>query len=819
MRQNIKQEENSYLAAGAICLLIVVFGVLHLGQVYAAATVFAGLGMLVILLRKDLSYLKNAPTLLLLGYAAVSFLTGFWAMSGKFFLREYTKIFIAVGFFLLVTLCGRDSKTFRRQVMFALAFIPALLALANVEAATSGVVKRLLMQIDAYKGLDIGFEKGTRLTGIFSNANSMATIQAIGIFFSVALLCSEKENYQRAFGAVMLAMNAYSFLLMFSMGAICFFAVSIVVYLIFARQGRISALVRMLEGAVPTLVFAFTAVSFFNRSGALKLVPLALMALNAAAAALLELKLADRLIGLLERRQKLAIATLIGLVVLVALYIVIGLNLSGPYVFGSTITRGVYPEPGEHTLQVDADGEVKVTITSQDITQAMMHTETRLYKGPAQEAVFTVPEGSKVCYIVIRAEAGTHLNSMSVDGEDTVHLKYKLLPEYIANRVQGMFANENALQRLIFMEDGMKMFRASPIIGNGVGAFETGLSGVQSFYYNTKYVHNHYIQVLLESGILGFALYIGAMLGMVLLLIRSYRRPVEGEAMHLYPAMWAMLVMVLTHSFMEVSLSIPLVLWAAYAGFGLIVRECAQKKDAAEPQSSAVPGAGQKKRPAGKPAAKPKKKWLPALAAAALPTLFLILLGGNLIADDILNTEVATVDEFFDSCKTAAAIDVYEMNDSKLSYLSAMLEYEQMQYLDQANRYADDLLHAYSNSLPASLTAYYTRTEQYDKAVEAAMRGAVCSVSDASVWNTCAGILAEAFLTPDSSPLLTQGDSLIPALMQYRQMLLDRNATALETIGLDISAAAFFDTVERLSSCGGDSAKIGEILAQQTIEG
>ena len=44
------------------------------------------------------------------------------------------------------------------------------------------------------------------------------------------------------------------------------------------------------------------------------------------------------------------------------------------------------------------------------------------------------------------------------------------------------------------VEDGLKLFRRSPVIGLGLGAYGNGLNMVQSFYYFTYYAHNHYIQ-------------------------------------------------------------------------------------------------------------------------------------------------------------------------------------------------------------------------------------------------------------------------------------------------------------------------------------
>ena len=77
------------------------------------------------------------------------------------------------------------------------------------------------------------------------------------------------------------------------------------------------------------------------------------------------------------------------------------------------------------------------------------------------------------------------------------------LPPVGANRIQGLWANENAIQRFVLFADGLQLFRSSPIYGLGMGAFENGVKSVQSFDYIAKYAHNHYIQTLAETGVIG----------------------------------------------------------------------------------------------------------------------------------------------------------------------------------------------------------------------------------------------------------------------------------------------------------------------------
>lgn len=807
-----------------LCAVFAVLGMVHLTGSYKVLTLLIGLGMIALLCFADLKPLKNVSTLLLLAYVVFSGFTIFWAMSGKFFLREYSKIFAATAVFLFVVLVRRSSLRFRRHVMTVIAGISSLYAIANVEAATTGLIRALLSGLPSMAGVDFGFESGTRLTGIFGNANSMATVLAFGILFSIALLCSAEGKGERSLFAGMLSINAYAFLLAFSMGALACFVLAVLVYLISAGSGRMAALLRMLEAAVPTLLCAFAAFPFFNREGAALYLPLLFLILDLVLVILLEQKVIPRALTALAGKQKAALLMVIVVILLAAGYIVAGYHLTGAYSFGETLERSAYPDPGQHTLSVDAAGDVNVTILSQDRSQTMMHTNTELYSGSASDASFTVPEGSMVCFFTFEAEPGTVLRSASVDGTESIPLKYTLLPGFAANRLQGLWANENAIQRGVFMEDGWKLFRLSPVIGNGVGAFETGVSSVQSFYYETKYVHNHYIQTMLESGVVGLVCFAGTILTLAAALWKKHRAEMDPEFSFAYPAFWAALVMAAAHAAIEVSLSIVVDLCFVYALFGLIVRDCGtipgrkpvEEAPPAPPVEPPTAKGKKKKQLQKKVPEKPvekKRNPLPHIAAILLPALFLLTLCGNLWAISIESKSASSETEFFENLELAAKVDLYEKNDAKLSYVMAQLSTENPgAHLDRANEYAAELSQVQSNSIPQYLVSFYLGTQQYERAIDAAIQGASYSASNPKVWNAGASLLGEALLAPEASPLLTGDKALLGKLSDYCEMLTQHNAEAMEPIALEDTAAQFFETAERITDCDGSPEAIAAIL-------
>ena len=264
MRARINEKNNSVWLTVVLCLALAVLGVLHFGGIGTKwLTLLAGIGVIALLVLGDRKRIWNLPSLLLLGYAAFSWVTIFWAMSGKFHLREGSKILIAVFFFLLVAMHGRFDGAFMRRVMGVIAGISALYAFLSVEAVSTGITKLLLERLPAIDTEKIVFN-GTRLYGIFGNSNIEASVFAVGVLLSIALVCGAEKKWQRVLFTVTLSVSAFAFLLVFSMGAIACFIAAVAVYLIFAGKGRSAALLRMLGAAVPTLVCGFIAFALFN---------------------------------------------------------------------------------------------------------------------------------------------------------------------------------------------------------------------------------------------------------------------------------------------------------------------------------------------------------------------------------------------------------------------------------------------------------------------------------------------------------------------------------------------------------------------------
>lgn len=393
---------------------------------------------------------------------------------------------------------GKDDELGRgfATVLEGAAAIAGLVSidLLSTHLISTPVLGLLQLFTQDYNNLG-GVEAGIRMTSIFGNPNVFAGCMGIGVFLSLGLAGTSQQKGHRRFHLVCLYINALSFLLAFSMGGSGTIALGFLIYLLLERkQSRGSALVLMLETLI--LVGAGgvlgSATSLVEWTG-FQPVPLVCVVVGAA----WDQFVGQRLGKALEGRTRV-VPILIGAVVaLLAVFVVVAMQLTGLASLdaGETLRRSAYPELGTYTLSVTADGPVNVTFESQNKEDTMMHTSTTIYSGPADGAVVEVPEDSIVVYANFSADTSVTLERVAMEGNGGAvefPLGYKLLPDFIANRMQGLWANQNAIQRVAFFEDGMKLFQCSPAVGLGMSAFENGIVSVQSFYYETKYAHNHY---------------------------------------------------------------------------------------------------------------------------------------------------------------------------------------------------------------------------------------------------------------------------------------------------------------------------------------
>lgn len=645
----------------------------------------------------------------------------FYALSGKFALYEFCKVLFSFGIFVCILFFrNKWPKITERNVASVLEIVTAFAGIFSIDLISTRLLSQPLISIlspltGMYHEL-IGVEVGVRMTSLFDNPNIFAGCMGIGVLLSLGLATTAYNVKERYLHIVCLAINALSFVLAFSMGASGMIALAFVVYLaVEHKERRAHLLVLMLETFILTMLAMFPIyLTAFDEWDGANPIPL-LCTIVAAILLCVFDRLSNKVIlPKLEQHTKrvimLAIAVLVGLVA----YLILAFQITGSITLeaGEQVRRAAYPATGNYTLQVYGDSPVDVVIESQNKQETMMHTSSILYSGPAEDAQFAVPQDSMVVYFDFTVEQAGNLYTASCSGDTgsfEIPLGYKLVPGFIANRMQGLLANENAIQRLVFFEDGIKIFTRSPIIGVGMGGFENAVLGVQDFYYTTKYVHNHYIQTLLEIGIVGLILFVGTLVVMAVVLIKNRLRKSEGHP--LVPALLATLIFMAGHGAVEVVFSSNFYLPLAFTVFALICMCCGHELDL--PNGTV-------------------RRIIPKVIAGLI-AIYSVCLGGNMVAKSMQKSEGIS----FDTLETCVLLDRFEWADYALSYVYNMAQQPTIpsKRLATFDRYTARLEKVDSNTIPLYLAETYFRLGRFYDGFEMLEKYVKYTSSDVNHWN------------------------------------------------------------------------------------
>lgn len=672
----------------------------------------------------------------------------FYAVARKFALHEFLEVLIAfcIAVVFLVTAKGEGAVPGRR-IASVLEWGTALIGVVSIDLIStrwiSGVVTSALSLVSTDFLHVSGVEAGTRMTSLLQNPNVFAACAAIGVLLSLGMVLSAPSERERMGDTVCLYINALSFLLAFSMGAIATVAIAFLIYLVLEmKQQRAALFVLMVETLVTTLAgVALVAMTSLDAWNGFQPVPLFCLIVGAAVLCLLDRYVGRRVAAALEKHERALIVMIAGALAVIVAFGVLAYNLTGPIALGAgeNLTRSAYPAPGEYTLDVQTEGALTVSIASQNKQDTMMHTRTELYSGPAANATFAVPEDSLVVWFTFSSADGAMVNAAACQGAqvEKIPLGYKLLPGFISNRLQGLFANQNAIQRTVFFEDGLKIFARSPIFGSGLGGFENGVKSVQSFFYETKYAHNHYIQTLAENGVIGLVLFLGLLgISAAAVLLERYKK----EQPHpLTPALGAALVFMAGHAAVEVDFSEHSYLLFAFGVFALISLCCGEAVDT---------------------------KWFSLKmrtgflgVTAVLIVVFSGFLVSNMMAANLVKNAMT-----FDSLERAVAMDVFERNDYKLTYvINADSVPDAPQVQQRAQEYAAQLTEVDSNAIPIYLAAYYLQHDQMELGMAMVEKYVRYTPSDPNTWAKAFDLM---LISADGSETHRQGVERVVNVLQ-----------------------------------------------------
>ncbi len=784
--------------------------------------------LILMFIQKSKQLFKNYTTPLFvasIGYIIWNGLSVFYADVPKLALLEFTKLIAAFAVFLTVLTLASPSKRGIKTVFGIMATSTAFLGIVSIDAASNGPIAAIFKNFIGlftssmqYWG---GFESGIRITSIFANANTFAGFMVLGLFLSLSLVQNSDSKKERTIALVLLALNSLSYILLFSMGSLFMFFIACIIMIFVSKKGeRLSIFVLMVETAVITLIFMAVALITLGSS---PVIPLLAIALNALVLWLFDNYLRQPITNRLSANAKLSMIIAFVIIFSAIGYIIAAINITGPLSLNAneTVMRACYLKGGEYKLNSivkatdgtrNSETAPRIRIVTQNMTDLKVHTSTELYNGPLEAAQFTVPDDSKIIKLYLTGSSNgatieqstyeTINNNTKASDTQEGHVKlgYKLLPSIVANRIQDLRANENSVQRMVFFQDGIKLFIKSPIIGNGLSGYETGVSSVQNFYYETKYVHNHYIEALCDLGIIGFAFFIGILILCVLavlkLLKQSKATNYTNASAFALPVMAACIFQMFGQAITDLTWSSGPFLLIAFSMLALLIiltsdalkKESSFSQDLTEIASPAI----------DKIDAQSNNKTIitggtvSRIGIVTLAFMMTVLIGLSLYSHYKAATGNCTMAQIASLTK----LDKFESDDYKTTYIVTASTYGLEENLEQANQFAGELTHN-PDAVLNYVLPYYFNTAQDDKLFETASISVRQNKANPEMWNRLFEVFADAIDPNRDNPapvlnhLFSNKEYYIDGLLGYYKELQKRNSTYLDDAMLNGSNLAF----------------------------
>lgn len=142
----------------------------------------------------------------------------------------------------------------------------------------------------------------------------------------------------------------------------------------------------------------------------------------------------------------------------------------------------------------------------------------------------------------------------------------RYLPAIIRERVEDISLQTHSVyERLTMYKDALAIWRDHPILGAGAGAWEALFERYQSYPYSSMQTHSYYMQLLVETGIVGFVAVVGFIAVVLVMFLRTFRK-LQAEERSLTLFYFVTPVTILLHSLIDFGMS--------YLLYGFIVFLC-----------------------------------------------------------------------------------------------------------------------------------------------------------------------------------------------------------------------------------------------------
>ena len=690
-------------------------------QTSTVSMILCVLAFLSLLGKKPLSRFEQRLSVPVLGLLAFAIVYGAAAIDSPFGANAQSEFYkFIAAFSLAVILLARFDRRHVPGLLWGGASVSSVIALISLDMSCGQVLFGPFNALMNALGTDYTSALPeyftARVNGLYNDANVTACLFSLALFAALYLLKNSTCIWRRLAASLLAGVNAVSLLLTGSRGALLCFGVSCLVWLLVERMDRVGLFLLLAETAVTMIAAAAPASSMVTRGDE---TAVALCLFSGLILFALDVLAGRRLGAVLSSHKKAALAAVGAVAVICAAYGVAAMTVKGPYTFDSAerVVRQADLPAGTYTLTAPLGEDVRVVLLGQTAYEKLIDQYETLYDSTSGETEFTVPEGLVMTRWQLYAPAGTVVERVELSDGQRFQLDYPLLPAFIADRLLLGMGNSFTL-RMEFDKDAWKIFSTAPLLGRGLGSTENLTRSVQSFQYESKYAHNHLLQTMADTGLVGTVFAMAFVLGSAWLCLQTVRKEKDSLAAALLAA-WVMMNL---HSLMEINFSVRGFKCFAYV---LLV----------------IPALLWAERPAGETAKARKQTKTVGILVAIGYALYLAVFGGLLESARMTdrkaeNFQTSDVYEYLDFLRGCVRGNVFDHDFYQRNYVANAVQLNDPSYNGDMLKYVSALRASGTYENDSALAQYYYLPRQsWDDLFTCSLEGIHQVRSSPDGWN------------------------------------------------------------------------------------
>jgi len=557
-------------------------------------------------IKDDRRFLRTPIEYAAIGLVLVYFLSSFTAVSQRLAVSEFLKYAMYfVVFYMLSDLIKNEKE---KSILLWFIVASALgLCIIGIDSVAGARIVNMLNNI--FKALHLNFE----FFGLFVDGRIHSTLQYPNAFasylmavflISISLSMTSSKRLKSLSSAISFVL-LITFIFTISRGAYILFAFAVIIFLLLLpKESKLQGLYTIFTVGIITAGFALILSRIIFSESSNKIYVWLVVILGTLLSFFIRL-LDTYAISILKKiNWKIAVVCGVVLVIISGFIINYIFNASVPLEIGHTMEEKEEFIDVSKTVTLDSNKKYKLVFNVEGkslnekapfvyrvyiksrgengiSTNNEVIIEDKKYNSTVgtekKEIEFLVPENRQTVSIGFQNYyAGTSAKFYDAkvyeldNGKEVKSfiLKHKyVVAESILSRFENLTGDSNYNARLVFLRDGIKMFKDWWLIGAGGGAWSILNFKYQSYLYWSTQTHNYPLQVVIETGIVGFIILLLLIISIVMCFVKLSRRN-KGDGIKnkiINAAVFTSIIFLFLHSVVDFNFSLSaiyLLVWA-----------------------------------------------------------------------------------------------------------------------------------------------------------------------------------------------------------------------------------------------------------------